>query len=189
MLNFIHFTLKGHLTTKSDVYSFGVVLLEMLSGRRAVDKNRPNGEHNLVDWARPYLMSKRKIFRVLDTRLGGQYPLIGAQKAATLALQCLSPDARYRPTMDHVVAALEQLQDAKNVARIPQVAQKSSVRSIANGKVPTTKWRKSRKLDIFMQWQRMKHTSKPSFVCNKLISNICRCTVLPSFHVCPGVFI
>ncbi|KAI5016786.1 hypothetical protein ZWY2020_014005 [Hordeum vulgare] len=37
----------GHLTTKSDVYSFGVVLLEMLSGRRAVDKNRPTGEHNL----------------------------------------------------------------------------------------------------------------------------------------------
>ncbi|KAE8678912.1 Protein kinase APK1A [Hibiscus syriacus] len=52
----------GHLTAKSDVYSFGVVLLEMLSGRRAVDKNRPSGEHNLVDWAKPYLANKRKIF-------------------------------------------------------------------------------------------------------------------------------
>ncbi|KAK1322512.1 hypothetical protein QJS10_CPA03g01635 [Acorus calamus] len=70
----------GHLTAKSDVYSFGVVLLEMLSGRRAVDKNRPSGEHNLVEWARPYLNNKRKIFRILDTRLEGQYSLNGAQK-------------------------------------------------------------------------------------------------------------
>lgn len=63
----------GHLTSKSDVYSFGVVLLEMLSGRRALDKNRPSGEHNLVEWARPYLSNKRRIFRILDARLGGQY--------------------------------------------------------------------------------------------------------------------
>ncbi|KAG6595326.1 Receptor-like cytoplasmic kinase 176, partial [Cucurbita argyrosperma subsp. sororia] len=51
----------GHLTVRSDVYSFGVVLLEMLSGRRAIDKNRPTGEHNLVDWAKPYLVNKHKI--------------------------------------------------------------------------------------------------------------------------------
>ncbi|KAG0487808.1 hypothetical protein HPP92_006619 [Vanilla planifolia] len=80
---------EGHLTTKSDVYSFGVVLLELLSGRRAVDKNRRIGEHNLVDWAKPYLSSKRKVFRIMDNRLDGQYHLVGAQKAAALALQCL----------------------------------------------------------------------------------------------------
>uniref|UniRef100_A0ACD5XFC8 Uncharacterized protein n=1 Tax=Avena sativa TaxID=4498 RepID=A0ACD5XFC8_AVESA len=106
----------GHLTAKSDVYSFGVVLLEMLSGRRALDKNRPSGEHNLVEWARPYLTSKRRIFRILDARLGGQYSLAGAQKAAALALRCLSGDSRVRPGMDQVVAALEQLQDAKDAA-------------------------------------------------------------------------
>ncbi|KAI5078552.1 hypothetical protein GOP47_0006223 [Adiantum capillus-veneris] len=31
----------GHLTARSDVYSFGVVLLEILTGRRAVDKTKP----------------------------------------------------------------------------------------------------------------------------------------------------
>ncbi|GKV32881.1 hypothetical protein SLEP1_g41446 [Rubroshorea leprosula] len=102
----------GHLTAKSDVYSFGVVLLEMLSGRRAIDKNRPSGEHNLVEWARPYLANKRKIFRVLDNRLESQYTMEVAFKAATLAMRCLSSDAKFRPSMDEVVAELEQLQDS-----------------------------------------------------------------------------
>lgn len=104
---------EGHLTARSDVFSFGVVLLEMLSGRRAVDKNRPSGEHNLVEWAKPYLANKRKIFRILDNRLEGQYSMDIAYRAATVALQCLSSEPKFRPNMDEVVTALEQLQDSK----------------------------------------------------------------------------
>ncbi|KAF6137782.1 hypothetical protein GIB67_040490 [Kingdonia uniflora] len=107
----------GHLTTKSDVYSFGVVLLEMISGRRSVDKNRPTGEHNLVEWAKPYLTNKRKVFRVIDARIEGQYSMLGAQTAANLALQCLSNEAKYRPNMEEVVPILEKLQDSKEVSR------------------------------------------------------------------------
>ncbi|BFG34126.1 hypothetical protein CerSpe_204000 [Prunus speciosa] len=101
----------GHLTAKSDIYSFGVVLLEMLSGRRAVDKNRPSGEHNLVEWAKPFLANRRKIFRIIDNRLEGQYSMDGAYKAASLASRCLSTESKLRPNMDEVVTALEQLQD------------------------------------------------------------------------------
>ncbi|XP_019461986.1 PREDICTED: probable serine/threonine-protein kinase PBL11 isoform X2 [Lupinus angustifolius] len=103
----------GHLTTKSDVYSFGVVLLEMISGRRAIDKNQPPGEHNLVEWAKPYLSNKRRVFRVMDPRLEGQYSNNRAQAAATLALQCLASEPKCRPSMDEVVKALEQLEDTQ----------------------------------------------------------------------------
>jgi serine/threonine protein kinase len=122
---------EGHLTTKSDVYSFGVVLLEMLSGRRALDQNRPNGEHNLIEWARPYLRSKRRVFCILDPRLGGQYSLARAQKTAALAMQCLSVESRNRPSMDEVVTALEQLQDTKEVGN-PQQKKRQSSRSLGN---------------------------------------------------------
>ncbi|CAA6672754.1 unnamed protein product [Spirodela intermedia] len=91
------YVMTGHLTSKSDVYSFGVVLLEMLSGRRSMDKNRPNGEHNLVEWARPYLGERRRFYRLVDPRLEGNFSLKGAQKAAQLAHLCLSRDPKARP--------------------------------------------------------------------------------------------
>ena len=104
----------GHLTSKSDVYSFGVVLLEMISGRKAIDKNQPTGEHNLVEWAKPYLSNKRRVFRVMDPRLEGQYSQSRAQAAAALAMQCLAVEPKARPNMDEVVKALEQLQESKD---------------------------------------------------------------------------
>ncbi|TVU47574.1 hypothetical protein EJB05_07180 [Eragrostis curvula] len=107
----------GHLTTKSDVYSYGVVLLELLSGQRALDKNRPPGQHNLVEWARPYINHKRRVIHVMDSRLNSQYSLPAAQKTAALALQCLSMDARCRPGMDQVVTVLEGLQESKGALK------------------------------------------------------------------------
>jgi serine/threonine protein kinase len=40
----------GHLTQKLDVYSFGVLLLEIVSGRKVIDYNRPPEEINLCNW-------------------------------------------------------------------------------------------------------------------------------------------
>jgi serine/threonine protein kinase len=102
----------GHLTAKSDVYSFGVVLLEVISGRRALDKNKPSKEQNLVEWAKPFLTSKRKILNVMDARIESQYSLKEALKAANIAIHCISPEPKYRPHMVEVVKALEELNDS-----------------------------------------------------------------------------
>ncbi|XP_020422519.1 probable serine/threonine-protein kinase PBL8 isoform X1 [Prunus persica] len=99
-----------HLTARSDVYSFGVVLLELLTGRRSVDKTRPNKEQNLVDWARPKLNDKRKLLQIIDPRLDNQYSVRAAQKACSLAYYCLSQNPKARPLMSDVVETLEPLQ-------------------------------------------------------------------------------
>lgn len=46
----------GQLTVKSDVYSFGVVLLEMITGRRAIDTTRRNEEQTLVAWVSSFAL-------------------------------------------------------------------------------------------------------------------------------------
>nr|XP_004250884.1 probable serine/threonine-protein kinase PBL3 isoform X1 [Solanum lycopersicum] len=105
----------GHLTPKNDVYSFGVVLLELLSGKRATGEENPGGaEETLVEWARPFLSDSRRVLRIMDTRLGGQYSKKGAQAAAALALRCLHVDPKLRPTMDEVLATLELLPTPKD---------------------------------------------------------------------------
>lgn len=100
----------GHLTARSDVYSFGVVLLELLTGRKSVDKTRPSKEQSLVDWARPKLNDKRRLLQIIDPRLEGQYSVRGAQKACSLAYYCLSHNPKARPLMSDVVETLEPLQ-------------------------------------------------------------------------------
>lgn len=90
------------------MYSFGVVLLELLSGRHAIDNTKSGVERNLVEWARPYLGDRRKLFRIMDTRLEGQYPQKAAYTVAIIALQCIS-DAKTRPQMSEVLSALEHL--------------------------------------------------------------------------------
>ncbi|KAJ1284094.1 hypothetical protein BS78_03G177700 [Paspalum vaginatum] len=110
------YVMTGHLTSKSDVYSFGVVLLEMMTGRRSMDKNRPNGEHNLVEWARPYLGERRRFYKLVDPRLDGNFSIKGAQKTAQLAHACLSRDPKSRPLMSQVVEVLKPLQNLKDMA-------------------------------------------------------------------------
>lgn len=103
------YVMTGHLTAKSDVYSFGVVLLELLTGRRSVDKARPSREQHLVEWARPYLKNADKLGRIMDPNLEGLYSTKGAQKAAAVAYQCLSHSPKSRPHMRDVVETLEPL--------------------------------------------------------------------------------
>lgn len=85
-----------------------MVLLELLSGCRALDKTKVGVEQNLVDWAKPYLGDRRKLFRIMDIKLEGQYPQKGAYMVAVLALQCIS-EAKVRPSMAEVLSTLEQL--------------------------------------------------------------------------------
>ncbi|KAL0742281.1 hypothetical protein Bca4012_083794 [Brassica carinata] len=105
------YIMTGHLTAKSDVYSFGVVLLELLTGRRSVDKKRSSREQNLVDWARPMLNDPRKLGRIMDPRLEDQYSETGVRKAAALAYQCLSYRPNRRPSISTVVSVLQDIKD------------------------------------------------------------------------------
>ncbi|KAJ9697673.1 hypothetical protein PVL29_007006 [Vitis rotundifolia] len=110
------YIMTGHLSPRSDVYSFGVVLLELLTGRKSLDKSRPAREQNLTDWALPLLREKKKLLNIIDPRLEGDYPVKGVHKAAMLAYHCLNRNPKARPLMRDIVDSLEPLQVATDVS-------------------------------------------------------------------------
>ncbi|KAK8962847.1 putative receptor-like protein kinase [Platanthera guangdongensis] len=104
------YMMTGHLTAMSDVYSFGVVLLELITGRKCLDKSRPAKEQRLADWALPLLRQKKNLVGIVDPRLDGHYPLKALHKTAMLAYHCLNPNPKARPLMRDIVEILEPLQ-------------------------------------------------------------------------------
>ncbi|RDX86900.1 putative serine/threonine-protein kinase PIX7, partial [Mucuna pruriens] len=103
------YVMTGHLTSKSDVYSFGVVLLEILTGRKAMETKMPKDQQNLVEWLRPLLRNKANFTYLMDPRLHGEYSMRGAQIAMRLATHCVRSDPKARPLMSEVVRVLKSV--------------------------------------------------------------------------------
>ncbi|XP_055807031.1 probable serine/threonine-protein kinase PBL23 [Solanum dulcamara] len=103
------YAMTGQLTSKSDVYSFGVVLLEIISGRRAIDNTRSPEEQNLISWAKPLFKDKNMLTEMADPLLRGNYPVNELRQALAIANMCIQAEAYTRPLISDVVTALEYL--------------------------------------------------------------------------------
>ncbi|KAJ1384037.1 Serine/threonine-protein kinase, active site [Sesbania bispinosa] len=107
------YAMTGQLTFKSDIYSFGVVLLELITGRKAIDHTKPAKEQNLVAWARPLFRDRRKFAQMVDPLLEGQYPVRGLYQALAIAAMCVQEQPNMRPVIVDVVTALNYLASQK----------------------------------------------------------------------------
>ncbi|GAB2300100.1 hypothetical protein Dimus_034140 [Dionaea muscipula] len=95
-----------HLSTKNDVFSFGILLLEMISGRKAIDIG--HSPPSVVDWAIP-LIRKGKLLAVFDPRIPPPKDPLVRKQLALIAAKCVRSCRERRPTMKQIVAALEAL--------------------------------------------------------------------------------
>ncbi|XVF25111.1 hypothetical protein REPUB_Repub13aG0185800 [Reevesia pubescens] len=97
---------SGQITEKADVYSFGVVLIELVTGRKAVDLNRPKGQQCLTEWARP-LLEEYAIDQLVDPRLEDRYSEHEVYCMLHAASLCIRRDPHSRPRMSQVLRILE----------------------------------------------------------------------------------
>lgn len=64
-------TVAGKVTEACDVYSFGVLLMELISGRKPIE--RVSGEKQaIMNWARPLIL-QGKIHDLVDAKLEGKF--------------------------------------------------------------------------------------------------------------------
>lgn len=97
---------SGTCSWQSDVYSFGVVTLELLTGRKSLDRSRPRGEQFLVRWAIHQLHDIDALSKMVDPSLSGFYPTKSLSRFADIISRCVQREPEFRPPMSEVVQDL-----------------------------------------------------------------------------------
>nr|XP_034916261.1 probable leucine-rich repeat receptor-like protein kinase At5g49770 isoform X3 [Populus alba] len=95
------------LTEKSDVYGFGVVLLELVSGRKPLERGK-----YLAAEVSSSLDRKKDLYNLhelLDPSIRLDTMPKGLDKMVDLAMKCVQEKGRDRPTMGEVVKEIENI--------------------------------------------------------------------------------
>ncbi|KAJ0986467.1 hypothetical protein J5N97_004823 [Dioscorea zingiberensis] len=98
---------SGQITEKADVFSYGVVLLELISGKKAVDINRAKGQQCLTEWARPLLEQDATIHELMDPHIKSHYCKQEVKCMLLAASLCIRRNPVTRPRMSQILRILE----------------------------------------------------------------------------------
>uniref|UniRef100_A0A2P2JTB5 non-specific serine/threonine protein kinase n=1 Tax=Rhizophora mucronata TaxID=61149 RepID=A0A2P2JTB5_RHIMU len=109
--------MHGIVDEKTDVFAYGVLLLEIITGRHAVDSNR----QSLVMWAKP-LLEANDAKELTDPRLGEDYDPTEMKRTMLTASMCIHHLPTMRPQMNRVVQLLKGEEVAMEMKQMTNVA-------------------------------------------------------------------
>ncbi|BBN00640.1 hypothetical protein MPTK1_2g00800 [Marchantia polymorpha subsp. ruderalis] len=95
-------------TVKGDVYSFGVVLLELITGKKAVDVADDNFRGNLAEWIM-FLTGTSNVGHAIDKSLTGADKDDEQMQFLKIGASCVVPEPKERPSMYEVFHMLRAI--------------------------------------------------------------------------------
>lgn len=112
------YAMFGKASESCDVYSFGVLLLELVSGKRPIEKMNSTMKRTITDWALPFACEK-KFNEMADPKLNGKFVEEELKRVILVALVSSDSKPEKRPTMLEVLELLkgtskEKLADLEN---------------------------------------------------------------------------
>ncbi|XP_044461064.1 receptor-like cytosolic serine/threonine-protein kinase RBK1 [Mangifera indica] len=112
--------MHGIVDEKTDVFAFGVLLLELITGRRAVD----SCQQSLVIWAKP-LLDSNNVKELADPWLGEEYDPTEMKQTMLAASMCIHHMSANRPHMNRVALMLRGEDEAAELK--PKLSSRRSV--------------------------------------------------------------
>ncbi|PON91542.1 Serine/threonine protein kinase [Trema orientale] len=111
------YALYGQLTEKSDVYSFGIVILEVMTGKKALDtSNESNPSVILItDWAWTVLKSGN-VEEVFEESIRRNGPKGVMERFVRVGILCAHVMVAFRPT---IAEALRMLEGDIDIPKLP----------------------------------------------------------------------
>ncbi len=103
------YLITGRAVDKNDVYSYGVLLLELITGRRALQRKVP-----LANWCKEFFTNDPSLMAVLLPKMvdsgiqQSEYSLEQLQSVVKIARGCLDDNQERRSSMKEVVIALHK---------------------------------------------------------------------------------
>ncbi|KAK7332936.1 hypothetical protein VNO80_29693 [Phaseolus coccineus] len=95
------YLMRGIVNEKTDIYSFGVLLLEIITGRHALNHLK----ESIVSWAKP-LFQANNIKDLVDPSLGDDYDWDQMERVVLTASLCVEPFPILRPSMSQIAVLL-----------------------------------------------------------------------------------
>ncbi|KAK7412613.1 hypothetical protein VNO78_04111 [Psophocarpus tetragonolobus] len=106
------FFMHGIVDEKTDVYAYGVLLLELITGRQALDSS----QKSLVMWAKP-LLSENNIKELVDPVLADAYDKEQMKLVILTASLCVDQSSIQRPDMSQVLDILRGDEDSLRIVK------------------------------------------------------------------------
>ncbi|CAL9761356.1 unnamed protein product [Musa acuminata subsp. burmannicoides] len=104
------YVVTQELTEKSDIYSYGVLLLELVTGRRAIQENR-----NLVEWSQQFMATDSRLSELVDPAVRDSFDFEQLHMVVGVVQWCTHREGRARPSIKQVLRVFsEHLDPAQN---------------------------------------------------------------------------